>query len=255
MNTSEQISELLPALSASRLAFPPITRNQEGVSKRTGRKYRYADLNGLLDAVVPVLGAHGLLLVQALEDGEPGLLMVVTTLYHVKTSQWMSAGISAERPENMQDFGSTCTYLKRYALQAQLGLSTEEDDDAASVNGSGKPTAKAVSVPPAETNGHTPAPDPDETLAHPTEGHIAALANLALTECREDKEVYYQRIRTTMGLKPSASVAPRLLTRTMSMAQYMTVYAYYVKLSEQLVRATRQETAHGTASTQTSVSE
>ena len=30
-----------------------------------------------------------------------------------------------------------------------------------------------------------------------------------------------------VGLKPQASVAPRLLTRTQSMAQYMELFAYY----------------------------
>jgi hypothetical protein len=86
------------------------------------------------------------------------------------------------------------------------------------------------------TNGHRPAQDPDEALAYPTEGHIAALSNLALTECQEDKEVFDQRIRQTMGLKADASVAPRLLTRTMTMAQYMDIFAYYRRLESQLAK-------------------
>jgi hypothetical protein len=106
---------------------------------------------------------------------------------------------------------------------------------------------------PVNGNGHTPAPEADKDLEHPTEGHIAALANLALTECHEDKEVYYQRIRTTMGLKPAASVAPRLLTRTMSMAQYMDVFAYYRRLESQLAKSQKEVTS-GNATPETQAS-
>jgi hypothetical protein len=41
-----------------------------------------------------------------------------------------------------------------------------------------------------------------------------------------------------MGLKSAASVAPKLLTRTMNMAQYMTVFEHYTRLKAQLDRKT-----------------
>jgi hypothetical protein len=55
---------------------------------------------------------------------------------------------------------------------------------------------------PAETNGHTPAPgtEPSEVSGHPTESHLAALRNLAVTECQEPVEVYEDRLRQTMGI-------------------------------------------------------
>jgi hypothetical protein len=94
-----------------------------------------------------------------------------------------------------------------------------------------------------------PATKADEGLAHPTEGHLAALRNLAVTECGDPLEVYEDRIRTTMKIPKQASVAPKLLTRTMSMAQYMDVFAYYRRLEAQLVKSKGKEPPGGTAPT------
>jgi hypothetical protein len=66
---------------------------------------------------------------------------------------------------------------------------------------------------------------------------------LALKDCGEDRDVFKDRIRHTMGLKASASVAPKLLTRTMTMAQYMAVFEHYTRLREQLARKTPKEIA------------
>jgi hypothetical protein len=90
----------------------------------------------------------------------------------------------------------------------------------------------------APTNGHDPHPE------RPTEAHIGALRTLALQECGTDEEEFQTRIRRTMGLKPGASVAPKLLSRAMSMSQYMTVFEYYACLSEQLARPTPEASAH-----------
>jgi hypothetical protein len=152
----------------------------------------------------------------------------------------------------MQDFGSCCTYLKRYSLQAQLGLATEEDDDAASLNGASKAEKSAAAVngrpsEPVSSNGHTPAPGPDESLAHPTEGHLAALRNLAVTECQEPVDVYEDRIRQTMKIPKQASVSPRLLTRSMTMTTYMELFTFYRRLEAQLAKG--KETRGGTTPT------
>jgi len=134
------------------------------------------------------------------------------------------------------------TYVKRYAQQALLNISTEDDDDAASLNGSNKTekSAAAVKLRPSEpVNGNVhPPPPPSESTDRPTEAHLSALRALALKDCHEEIEVYEQRIRQTMGLKSAASVAPKLLTRTMNMAQYMTVFEHYTRLKAQLDRKT-----------------
>jgi hypothetical protein len=259
MKTSETTTDLLTALCAARLDFPTITRNREGFSKRTGQKYGYADLNAIIDTTEPVLGQYGLLLVQSVEDGEWGMLRITSTLFHASSGQWLSSDVSVTKPDDMQNFGMTCTYLKRYAQQALLNISTEDDDDAASLNGSNKAekpaaAAKLRASEPVSANGHTP--PLGEPTDRPSEQHITALQTLALTECGEDRDVFEQRIRTIMGLKPAASVAPKLLTRTMDMSQYMQAFEYYTKLKAQLARkTTTPEVPHGTPSQDTPLCE
>jgi hypothetical protein len=108
------------------------------------------------------------------------------------------------------------------------------------------PVTSTVAAP-TETNSHTPAPWPDESLAHPTEGHLAALRNLAVTECQEPVDVYEDRLRATMKIPKQASVSPRLLSRSMPMATYMELFAYYRRLEAQLAKG--KETRGGTTPT------
>jgi hypothetical protein len=90
------------------------------------------------------------------------------------------------------------------------------------------------------TNGHSPAPE------HPTESHLAALKNLACTEYGDPIEVYEDRLRRTMGVPKNASVAPKLLTRTMTMQAYMEVFGFYRRLEAQLAKG-KEGTPDGTA--------
>jgi hypothetical protein len=82
------------------------------------------------------------------------------------------------------------------------------------------------------------------TLERPTEGHISALTALALKDCAEDREVFADRLRRTMGLQPGATVTPRLLSPTMTMAQFMAVFEHYTNLKAQLARKTPEASAH-----------
>jgi hypothetical protein len=65
---------------------------------------------------------------------------------------------------------------------------------------------------------------------------MSALRTLALQDCHEPEDVLADRIRRTMGLKATASVAPKLLTRVMPMTVYTELFAYYTNLKGQLAR-------------------
>jgi hypothetical protein len=108
-------------------------------------------------------------------------------------------------------------------------------------------TAGAPTLP--ATNGHSTAPEPDASLAHPTESHLSALRSLALITCHEDVEAFETRVRRTAGLPAHASLAPKLLTRTLSMSTFMEVYGWYVNLEKQLAKAKGKEASGGTAPT------
>jgi hypothetical protein len=137
-------------------------------------------------------------------------------------------------------------WLDETELATIPGPHTDAPDAATETTGISHPlpvgedgTAGAPTLP--ATNGHSTAPE------HPTESHLAALRNLAVTECQEPVDVYEDRIRTTMKIPKQASVAPKLLTRTMTMQAYMEVFAYYRRLEAQLAKG--KETTGGTAPT------
>ena len=139
----------------------------------------------------------------------------------------------------MKALGGFVSYARRYNHLALLDLAGEDDVDGSQATGDHiEPGTKAASVP--TTNGHTPAPEPDEALAYPTEAHLAALRKLALETCHEDLEAFETRLRRTAGLPAHASLAPKLLCRTLKMTTYMEVYGWYVKLQEQLAKSHKE---------------
>jgi hypothetical protein len=108
----------------------------------------------------------------------------------------------------------------------------------------GEEGTSGAATPPV-TNGHRPAQEPDESLAHPTESHLSALRTLALDTCHEDVEAFETRVRRTAGLPAHASLAPKLLCRTLSMKTYMEVYGWYVNLEKQLAKGQGKEATDG----------
>jgi hypothetical protein len=242
MKTSEQLTDLMIALVKARLEFPAIVRNCSAIA-RGGREYQYADLSTIAEATSGVLATHGLVLVQGIEDGDNGQLCISSTLFHT-SGQWLQCALSVPKPASMQEVGAISTYIRRYQQSSLLNIATEDDDDASSTQGA---TTEPKATSPA-SNGQTPAPQETDRLDHPTEGHLAALKNLACTECHDPVEVFEGRVRQMMKLPKQASVSPRLLSRSMSMATYMELFAYYRRLEAQLAKG--KEPTNGTAPAQ-----
>jgi hypothetical protein len=78
---------------------------------------------------------------------------------------------------------------------------------------------------------------------------------LAVTECQDPVEVYEDRRRQTMDVPKQASVAPKLLIRTMTMQAYMDVFAYYRRLEAQLAKSEGQEAPRADHTSEASVSQ
>jgi len=94
--------------------------------------YRYADLADMWAALREPLHHHGLAVTQLL-SGADGRLGVTTKVWHTSgetTEATLEVNIDGRTP---QEIGSLTTYLKRYALAAALGLSVDDDTDAAGV--------------------------------------------------------------------------------------------------------------------------
>ena len=85
------------------------------------------------------LNKHGISFLQAVDKtNEEGLPMIDTILLH-ESGQYLSTRtpVFCAKPNDPQAFGSGITYSKRYALQALLGLPTEDDDGNAATNHNG----------------------------------------------------------------------------------------------------------------------
>jgi len=117
---------LAAALSKAQASFGTITREKEVIVKtKTGGEYKfkYAPLDVILAAVRQPLADNGLAILQLLDED-----VLVTSLLH-ESGAIISGRTPIPAAEGVQAYGSAITYLRRYALQALLGIAAEEDDD------------------------------------------------------------------------------------------------------------------------------
>ncbi len=131
MNKSESIKNLAIALTK----FQGEIKNPAN-SKVVGAgsfSYKYAPLDEVLNLVRPMLSKYGLSIVQApvMADGMVG---VTTTLLH-ESGEWIEFEpiLLKMDKQSAQGAGSAITYARRYSISAVLGISSEDDDDANSI--------------------------------------------------------------------------------------------------------------------------
>lgn len=242
MEQSENIIELLTALCAARVEFPPIVRNREGFSKRGGQKYQYADLNAIIDATAPVLAAHGLTMMQFIEDSQEETHAVVKSILSHLSGQWIASQLTVKRADDPQNFGIETTYAKRYVQQAMLNISTEDDPDGLTSEtkvqtraretdgrqGSSEGTIPATSRGAGETKASPPV---QPKLPKPSKDEVTKLMNL-LREVYVDKAVVDEKLRAVLQI-PSGQV--------------WTDYRIRTELTgEHCAQLTREATAHAT---------
>ena len=123
MKTSEKIDLISKALVAAQKEIKPAIKE----SKNPYFRSTYADLTAVVEAIKEPLNKHGISFLQLVHSGERDT--VETVLLH-ESGQYISTEtrVYCARPNDPQAFGSGITYTKRYALQAALGLPTEDDD-------------------------------------------------------------------------------------------------------------------------------
>lgn len=120
------IGPLAAALAKAQGAFPSVKRDKKvTIVAKSGSSYSfdYAPLESVIDAVRKPLADNGLAVVQMLDDGD-----IVTSLIH-ESGGIMSGRVALPSSTDIKELGSAITYLRRYALQALLGIAAEDDDD------------------------------------------------------------------------------------------------------------------------------
>jgi hypothetical protein len=160
--------KLVAALVATNGAFKPVIRNAIGQVGQN-REYKYATLEGLLDATMPALLAQGVIVFQAV-DAETATL--ITRLAHV-SGEWVEAAFPLKLDLPPQQLGSLLTYGRRYSLQSLLNLASEDDDDAAAT--AAKPPTKT----PAKPKAAPVVPVPTGQKPVISDGHVSATYHLS----------------------------------------------------------------------------
>jgi len=138
-------SEKIDAISKSILEAQKEIRKAIKGSANPYFKSKYADLEAVIDAVKEPLNKHGIAFLQAVNQvgDDNGRVAIETVLLH-EGGQYMTSKtpVYCTKPNDSQALGSGITYSKRYALQAMLGLPSEDDDgNAASKKGNNKKPA------------------------------------------------------------------------------------------------------------------
>ena len=134
MERSEAINELATALSKAQGEMKPSSKS----GTNPFFKHSYATFDDVLEAVKKPLADNGLSFMQMLDKNEDGQVLISLLMHG--SGQWISSttalnAFSEKGTNALQDIGKAITYMKRYALSAMLGVSSDEDDDGNSANG------------------------------------------------------------------------------------------------------------------------
>lgn len=121
----EATDNLTAALAKARAAFSPILKNREVNAGQM--RYKYADLDTVLEAVTPALCSNGLTVSQPFRpEGE--YLYIVTELSHTSGEKRESV-YPIKLGQNHQQNGAAISYARRYSICAILGVVAEDDTD------------------------------------------------------------------------------------------------------------------------------
>ena len=143
MIASSRLDQLAAALSAAQAEFGTVAKS----ANNPFFKSKYAALPDVVRAAGPILGKHGLSVMQ-FPGHEAGVDTLTTILMH-ESGQHIGDTMLLKLPKNdAQGQGSAMTYARRYSYMAALGLVADEDDDG---NAASRPVSRAPEAKPAPT--------------------------------------------------------------------------------------------------------
>ena len=160
---TESAAEFYSAYAKAQAAMGAVLKN----ASNPAFKSKYADLAGVLEAVLPALNNNGLAFIQVPAfDGETA--SITTVIAHTSGAALTSTLRLRPTKADPQGVGSAHTYARRYAALALCGVAPEDDDgNAASQPGNGASPARFASAKQEQA--------PPPTLAQRADSMIAAL--------------------------------------------------------------------------------
>lgn len=204
MNTPAPSSALQPLIEA----LVKFHKTVPAINKTANAQYgKFADLETVLSTVTPHLINNGLVISQVFEPSEGLEPILITKLLHISGAELISRlpMVIGKGRNALHDFGGSCTYLKRYALLAMLGLTADMDMDGdfADDQPAAKPTAKPAAKVEGVSDGDQPLSENDRNLCL---GLIKELTPEGLAS-------FLESFRRDFNLKPDAKVAPALTSK------------------------------------------
>jgi hypothetical protein len=178
------------------------------INKTANAQYgKFADLETVLSTVTPHLIKNGLVLTQLFEPSEGVDPILVTKLLHVSGAELTSRlpMVVGKGRNPLHDFGGSCTYLKRYAALALLGLTADMDLDGDFLDET--PAAKIEIQQTPKIEGVA---DDDQPL---TTQERDMLLGLIAEMTPGKKESFCKSFRFAFKLGDNAKVAPAITTR------------------------------------------
>ena len=114
-------------------------------------KSKYADLNAIREACIPVLNKFNITVLQpnAVVEGKQ---YIETLLLHSSGEYLTSLTEVISGKGTAQDAGSGISYARRYGLQSFLNIGAVDDDGEGAMNRNAKPAYNQSKVPDASTN-------------------------------------------------------------------------------------------------------
>lgn len=103
-------------------------------------KSKYVPLENVVEAITLAAAPHGLSFIQTPVNGENGAVGVSTLVLHESGEYIEFEPLFAmpKKANDVQQLGSTITYLRRYALSSIFGITSDNDDDGNAAVGNGQ---------------------------------------------------------------------------------------------------------------------
>ena len=141
---SDSIKNLAVAQANVQKEIEDIAKDSEGYG------YKYTSYDALVKHLRPLLTKHGISFIQMPvgHDNQIG----VRTVYMHTSGEWISSVVLSPIVESRQmnvyqSVGSAITYFRRYSLSAFVGIASDEDNDASTVQVKPKPKQETVKKP------------------------------------------------------------------------------------------------------------
>jgi hypothetical protein len=149
MNRSESIVKIASALVKAQSMMGNAIKD----AKNPFFKSRYADLNAVREAVLPVMNANGISVLQPTVHID-GKSFVETMLLH-ESGEFISSltEVIVNKVNDAQQQGSGISYARRYGLQSLANIGADDDDGEQAVGrGSSRSSTPSITITSAVNN-------------------------------------------------------------------------------------------------------